>query len=178
MVKISDTGRLLCWALAACLWAAAAHAGPAADERQNAVRQFLVKQWVKGHIANASTYPLTAFDMAFADLNGDGSEEAIVRVTAPDFCGSGGCDLYVLEPAGSGFKMRGAISIAQPPIRILPSKTRGWSDLGIWVAGGGVIHGYEARLRFNGVTYPLNPSMAPRSKARSSLTLIARTPLH
>ncbi len=51
------------------------------------------------------------------------------------------------------------ISITRPPIRVLPTVTHGWHDLGVMVAGGGIIPGYEARLRFDGHSYPSNPTV-------------------
>jgi hypothetical protein len=43
----------------------------------------------------------------------------------------------------------------------LPTKTNGWHDIGVFVAGGGINPGYVARLRFNGHSYPSNPSVPP-----------------
>jgi hypothetical protein len=52
-------------------------------------------------------------------------------------------------------------SIVQLPIRLLPTSTRGWRDIGVTVAGGGINPGYMARLRFDGRRYPSNPSVPP-----------------
>lgn len=111
---------------------------------------------------------LTRYDYALADLNGDGRPEALVYAIAsthgegqPDFCGSGGCWLYVLALRPDGYRRISAISVTRPPIRILSSVSHGWHDLSVLVAGGGILPGYRARLRFDGETYPTNPSMAP-----------------
>jgi hypothetical protein len=53
------------------------------------------------------------------------------------------------------------MTVTSPPIRILASKSSGWHNIGVWVQGGGVQPGYEAELRFDGKTYPRNPSVPP-----------------
>lgn len=111
---------------------------------------------------------LARYTLALADLNGDGRPEALIYAMATagaggraDLCGSGGCELYVLSPTPTGYRAVTAVSVARPPIRVLPTATHGWRDLGVMVAGGGIIRGYEARLRFDGRSYPRNPSVAP-----------------
>jgi hypothetical protein len=61
---------------------------------------------------------------------------------------------------------------------VLATRNRGWSDIGVYVSGGGIINGYEAVLRFNGVRYPGNPTVPPAFRARKGAagrTLISRT---
>ena len=115
---------------------------------------------------------LTRYAFALADLNGDGRPEALVYPLANDeaaaqgleanLCGSGGCNLYVLALTPAGYRRITAVSIVQLPVRVLPTRSHGWNDLGVRVAGGGILPGYEARLRFDGRRYPSNPS-APRA---------------
>ncbi|MGO9084177.1 MAG: YybH family protein [Candidatus Sulfotelmatobacter sp.] len=52
----------------------------------------------------------------------------------------------------------------RPPIRVLETKTNGWHDLSVVVAGGGVLSAYEAKLSFDGTTYPTNPSTPPATR--------------
>ncbi len=56
------------------------------------------------------------------------------------------------------------MTITRPPIRVLNSKSNGWHDLSAWVGGGGITHPYEAKLPFNGESYPSNPSVPPAAK--------------
>lgn len=118
---------------------------------------------------------IETYESAQADLNGDRKPEIFIYATGRETCGSGGCNLYVLSPNGSGYQTVLRASVAQLPIRRLDSATRGWSDIGVFVAGGGV-KPYEARLRFDGKRYPNNPSMAPESGNPPGEILINDTP--
>lgn len=112
------------------------------------------------HDAGADTRAATAL----VDLDGDGRREAIVYVSGRTMCGSGGCHLLILTRAGHSWREVASTTITRPPIRVLPTRTRGWQDIGVFVAGGGIIPGYEAVLKFGGRRYPRNPSMVPRPK--------------
>lgn len=107
---------------------------------------------------------LTRFSSAQFDLNEDARPETIVYLTGPNWCGSGGCLMLVLEPANSSFKIVGRTTIVRPPIRIFESRSHGWHDIGVRVGGGG-IQGYEAILSFDGKAYPKNPTLPPARKA-------------
>jgi hypothetical protein len=58
------------------------------------------------------------------------------------------------------------VTLANLPIRRLATSSRGWSDIGVYVSGGGIIQGYEAVLRFDGRRYPGNPTVAPAFRGR------------
>ncbi|GBQ87020.1 hypothetical protein [Asaia krungthepensis] len=109
---------------------------------------------------------LTRYGVALTDLNDDGFEEALVYAIASkdgdgsdDFCGSGGCTLYVLSLHGNTYRRVSRITIAKPPIRVLHAKTNGWHDISVRVCGGGIYPCYNADLRFSGHAYPTNPSV-------------------
>lgn len=107
------------------------------------------------------------FKSAFVDLKDDGRFDVLVYISGPDLCGTSGCGLVILAPSKSTYKVITATTITWPPIRVLESKTNGWHDLGVWVQGGGVLPGYEAKLKFNGKKYPSNPSVVQRSKGKT-----------
>lgn len=92
-------------------------------------------------------------------------KEIVVYVSGRSWCGSGGCTLLVLEPHRSSYKIIGRTSTVKLPIRILSSTTNGRQDIGVWVQGGGVRSGYEARLRFDGKQYPSNAAASPRQRS-------------
>lgn len=104
---------------------------------------------------------LTRYRAAQADLNGDWRAELLIYAEGPDHCGSGGCDLYILTPRGGEYKEFARVSVTRPPVRLLPTTSHGWRDLAMSVAGGGILPGYTARLRFDGRRYPTNPTVPP-----------------
>lgn len=97
----------------------------------------------------------------FCDLDGDGTPEAIVYLISQNWCGSGGCSTLILSQRAGAWTVITKVSITRPPIRLLKTTSKGWRDLGVWVQGGGIQPGYEALLRFDGSTYPKNPSTPP-----------------
>jgi hypothetical protein len=78
--------------------------------------------------------------------------------------------MLVLAPQGSSFKVITRMMITRPPIRVLATKTNGWSDLSVHVRGGGIVNGYDAQLSFNGKKYPSNPSVPPARKLQTKPT--------
>jgi len=98
---------------------------------------------------------------ALVDLNADGKPEAVVYLTSNDWCGTGGRTMLILVRDGDSWRLLTKVSITRPPIRVLVTKSNGWRSIGVWVQGGGIQPGYEAELRFDGKTYPENPSTPP-----------------
>lgn len=106
------------------------------------------------------------YKIAYVDLNGDGVNEAIVFALGSGTCGSGGCNTLVLNWNGAAWSTVSDISITNLPIRLLATKSHGWTDIGVMVHGGGIIRPYEAVLKFNGKRYPGNPTVPPAKKAK------------
>jgi hypothetical protein len=102
----------------------------------------------------------TEYLYGLADLNGDGVGEVVVFVMGKGWCGSGGCRMFVLQQSGQTFRKVAATTVTRTPIRVLESESNGWKDLSVRVAGGGIVPGYDARLSFNGNTYPSNPTLS------------------
>ncbi|MBW8735269.1 MAG: hypothetical protein JF571_13390, partial [Asticcacaulis sp.] len=75
------------------------------------------------------------------------------------WCGSAGCNVTVLIPVGRTYKLIGDFQ-AWAPIRRLETAHGGYPDLGVWVQGGGVFPGYEARIPFNEGQYPAQGGVA------------------
>ncbi len=118
----------------------------------------------EGHSVS-SEEKTTRYAAALVDLKDDGKQEAIVYFIGANWCGSGGCSCLILAPDGSSYDVITQTSVTQLPIRVLSTKTNGWHDLAVGVAGGGIQPGYEARLRFDGSTYPTNPDRAASTRA-------------
>jgi hypothetical protein len=106
------------------------------------------------------------FDSYF-DLDGDGKDEAIVYIIGPDVCGSGGCETLIFALHGTEYKMISRIGLSRPPIIVLSKHSNGWRDLAVFVAGGGILPGYFAKLQFDGKAYPDNPTVDPAQPLKS-----------
>lgn len=141
----------------ACHGQTASQQGSGRDER---LRKFL-QDYLRDPYSSSEEEKTIRYLSAFVDLRDDGAQEVIVYVTGRGWCGSGGCDMWILAPEGSSYKVVTHTTITQLPIRVLATKSHGWHDLGVWVQGGGIQPGYEAKLSFDGKTYPSNPSMPP-----------------
>jgi len=96
------------------------------------------------------------------DLNSDGKPEVLVQLRGDLVCGSGGCDTFILQQSNSGYRIISDIALTRAPVIVSQSKTNGWNDLVVYVAGGGIMQGYYVSLQFNGRTYPGNPTSISR----------------
>jgi hypothetical protein len=119
-----------------------------------------LKSFLRSYLA-ADGDAATRYHRAFVDLNGDGMDEVVVYLQDRGWCGSGGCTMFILRQQGASFQVVTKTTITQLPIRVLATKSHGWRDLSVGVAGGGIRPGYDAALSFDGKSYPTNPSAAP-----------------
>lgn len=101
------------------------------------------------------------------DLNDDGSPEAVVFLTDPDSCGSGGCTLLVVQQQGRAWNLLSKIPIVRPPVLALERVRSGWHSLGVSVGGGGLRY-HPVTLDFQHGHYRANPTLAPASPRSSS----------
>lgn len=148
-------GWIIHCALTTTVWAQPAVPSPPAEDS--------LKRFLQDYVRTASLHDdkTPRYIAAFVDLNGDGKNEAIVYLVGRWWCGSGGCPTLILASKGSSYSVVSDISITQLPIRVLTNTSNGWHNIGVRVQGGGIQPGYEAELRFNGKTYPENPSVPP-----------------
>lgn len=135
---------------------ASANHDPATEASEAAVKAWLLS-------ATEADGPLN-YSLAWVDLNGDGQGEAIVYLTGPSVCGSGGCNMYVLERQRSAFVVRAHTTVTRTPVYVLEARSNGWRDLAVNVCGGGKTTCYQARLGFDGSKYPSNPTTTPPVK--------------
>jgi hypothetical protein len=98
---------------------------------------------------------------ARVDLDDDQTPEWIEHVAGPSVCGTGGCDTLVFKESKHGLALVTRITVTRPPIIVADTETDGWRDLIVDVSGGGILPGRRARLRYDGRTYPTNPTVAP-----------------
>jgi len=156
--------------LCSCFCQSAKQPGP--DHNDSLVK--FLRSYLDATDANLES---TEYFPAYADLRDNGTQEVIVYFTDVHSCGSGGCTTLILAPEGSSYKVVTEITIGWPPIRVLDSKSNGWHDLAVRVQGGGILHAYDAKLSFNGKSYPKNPSILPaiRLTAKTSGKIVVPT---
>jgi hypothetical protein len=61
--------------------------------------------------------------------------------------------MLVLTQQDSSYKVLSRIPTVRLPIRLLDSKSHGWRDLSVFTQGGGILVGYQERVRFDGNIY-------------------------
>jgi len=86
--------------------------------------------------------------------------------------------MLILASDGASYRVVSETTITRPPIRVLVTKSNGWHDISVLVAGGGIQPGHEAELSFDGKTYPSNPSVLPAHPLENKLrgkTVISET---
>lgn len=92
------------------------------------------------------------------DLNGDGKKEYLVGLIGGDWCGSGGCTVLVFN---NSIKVISRMTVVNYPIYIGASQkkevSKGYSNLYIQNRDGSV-----AKMSWDGIKYPSNPSIAPK----------------
>ncbi|THD58977.1 hypothetical protein [Phenylobacterium sp.] len=120
----------------------------------------VVREWLRHELKSTDVSP-PHYTIGWSDLNDDGRLEAFVYVSGPDWCGTGGCDLYVLELTRTGVRKLADTGLARPPVAVLETRTHGRRDIAVLVCGGGIMRCYSARLRFDGRQYIRNPTDAP-----------------
>lgn len=96
------------------------------------------------------------FSTGYADLNGDGLEDAVVFLKGMQWCGSGGCTLMIFENLGDSYQLISKSSVTSTPISVAKTETNGWKDLIVWSRGSGLV-----LMKFNGQQYPRNSSLEP-----------------
>jgi len=165
-VRSSFTMRLICTVLLA-LQVGTCRSQENRQQRAPSLRSGApLKQFLQKYLKAPLLHPdkSTRYIDVLVDLNGDGVPEVIVYLTGQSWCGSGGCVLLVLSGRDADYRVVTRLTIARSPIRVLTTSAKGWNDISVWVQGGGIKPGYEALLRFDGQTYPTNPSVPPAQR--------------
>jgi len=130
--------------------------------------------WIAGNYAGMGQILYASGE---ADLDGDGAPEVLVYVGGPSMCGSGGCNLVVLQRTGQGFDRLGDLSVAQLPVGVFETSTNGWRDLAVSVYGGGIAGGV-AKVPFGENQYASNPTVSPAEMSEAPFeTIIAEEEL-
>lgn len=101
----------------------------------------------------------TSWKTRWTDLNDDALLDALVYVSGPDWCGSGGCTLLVFEAVTGpdadelgAYRPAAEISLVTGPVLVAGPGPDGWRDLVVADDAGA-----HRILRFDGETYPGSP---------------------
>jgi hypothetical protein len=115
-----------------------------------------IRAWLADRLGE--DFHASGYVLGWADLTGDGRPEAFAYMS--DMCGSGGCNMYVLQLRGDRVRMLGRHTITRLPIAVLDTRTHGLRDFSVGACGGGIHPCYRAWMRFDGWKYLSNPSLA------------------
>ncbi|MGD8174046.1 COG3650 family protein [Vibrio sp. TRT 21S02] len=126
---------------------------PSSAEYNSKVDQ-AVRRYFKLHRTSPEN---TQYRWLTYDLNGDGKQELLTQL---DWCGSGGCTLLIFENHQDEWRFNSRVTLVNSPMFLGSQNHEGWQDLIFYVSGGGA-QAKQHRLQYSGVSYPLNPSVAP-----------------
>ncbi|MGF1694383.1 hypothetical protein L4D20_12075 [Vibrio kyushuensis] len=108
------------------------------------------------HVSSATEESEPDYDVAYVDLNGDQLDDAVVLMKGINWCGSGGCTMFIFKNRGDDFQLISKSTVTRKPISVANTETLGWKDLTVWSRGKGLV-----LMSFDGQKYPRNPSLAP-----------------
>jgi hypothetical protein len=106
------------------------------------------------------------------DLDDDGKSEIFAYLVGSSFCGTGGCSAAIFKEKKNNYYLLARFSIVKNPVIISDSKTKGYKDIIMNVYGGGIVP-FFARLKYDGTTYPSNPSIQPKVEPGTKLAGVA-----
>lgn len=100
------------------------------------------------------------YELAGADLNGDGKPEAVVLFGGNDWCAKTGCSLAIFAQGEHGYRPSFRTVRVRGPVRVADISSNGWRDL-IVSTGGGAAPVRRVRLKFVTSGYPRNAMLEP-----------------
>jgi hypothetical protein len=156
-VNLKTAAALICFVFIVLTYVVTAAAQTQASLDQQSLRAFLQTK---------ADDKDTRYVAIFRDLNGDDTPEALAYLVGNEWCGSGGCNLFVLQKAGNSWTVVSSVSITFPPVQLLSTVSNGWRDLRVHVGGGGALPDVVT-LRFNGKTYRKRP-LGPKTSEKPS----------
>jgi hypothetical protein len=94
--------------------------------------------------------------IAGADLDADGTPEALVYISGEDWCSITGCTLLVMRAGTTGYAVISRVKRVRLPVGISRQSSSGWRDLLLATGVAGSIR--LVTLKFDGSAYPGNAS--------------------
>lgn len=95
------------------------------------------------------------------DINDDNKPEVFVYLTGIPVCGTGGCTAAIFSEDEDRYRLLSKFTLVNNPIIITDNRTNGYRDIVMDVYGGGINRIY-ATMKYDGNSYPSNPSVEPR----------------
>ncbi|WOE42839.1 hypothetical protein [Acinetobacter chinensis] len=114
----------------------------------------------------AYTQTTAQYDFALTDLNADAVDDAVVLLKGMDWCGSGGCTLLIFKGTALRFDLVSKTTLVNTPVDVSDKPINGWKSLSVYSKGTG-----NVLLKFDGQTYPGNPSMIQQDKEQKQSDL-------
>jgi len=116
------------------------------------------------------------------DLDGDGRDEVFVYLLGSIFCGTGGCNLLLLESAEEGYSLVNDFPISRLPVIVSEQRTEGWNDIFRPESGGGapptfVKHTFDGERYVERERMPAEPTPEGTEVLRGELSYEAAIPL-
>lgn len=148
MIPRSSSGRWIAIVLAAHVCSVAPARPTAADSLEQIVAAELREEYSSG-----------CFRFAEVELDGRSPAEILVLLLDREWCGTGGCSAVVYRRIAGGLLEVGSIALVDD-VRVSRSPRAGWRDLYVENRHGSWL------LRFDGRTYPENPTVAPATPAK------------
>ncbi len=121
----------------------------------------LVREAVAQYTApHARVSQASQWRLAWIDVNDDGLLDAVALAGAPEWCGSGGCTMLVIEAVPEfdreelgPYAVAAEIELVSEPVRVSTKRNVGWCDFLVQNE-----RGHAVRLQFDGETYPFSPA--------------------
>ena len=115
-------------------------------------------------LRNLNNGTVPSHKIGWFDLDADKKKEAIVLMTGADWCGTGGCTLFILKQRASSWDVISKTPTSRTPISVLETTTNGWRDLSIVTQGGGNNVAVRTRLKFAHAGYTKATGRVPKGR--------------
>ncbi|MEQ9120225.1 alpha/beta fold hydrolase [Fulvivirga sp.] len=117
------------------------------------INKYLISDYLKREV-KIMTEKDRKYQFYKIDLNEDGMDEVLIRFESTFFCGSGGCTYLLLD---ANFNTITQFTVMNAPIYVEPKTENGWKLLLVRSEG------ELKELKFEGGSYPTNPSVLPKA---------------
>lgn len=120
----------------------------------------------------------TSIAVSSISCDGNSNHDYIVYVYGNLWCGSGGCDMFVLEELNNSFSIKGKMTVVKLPIILLGTSKFGRPDIAVTITDINV-NSVKSVLKFSGKKYPSNPTLQSVEKRKNVKgAVVFSEPLH